>query len=420
MEEQEFAASVRSAGGRAFLVGGYVRDMLKSRFAASVDANGTGKDRDYMVSGLDEKNFAQLFPKAKRVGKSFPVYLLNIDGQKCEVALARREYKSGRGYRGFNVEADPTVTIEEDLFRRDLTMNSMALELPERTLIDPFGGATDVEGKIIRATSAHFVEDPVRALRAARQAAEHGFAITGDTLEQMRGCAGELVGEPKERIVHELSLALLSSKPSIFFRSLQAAGLLEIIFPEIFRLRGKTQPELYHPEGDAFEHTMQVVDKVSDLTANVAARFAALAHDLGKAATPESMLPHHYGHEQRGLSVLAEWNRRMTIPATWRRAANLVIKEHMRAPRLKKPGKIVELLLTVSHSVLSIDDFNACILADHGSLPPYLSEHKKILAAITQISGRDAPPDLVGSAVGEWLKGRQLAACQSIIKKMKG
>ena len=401
MREREFVAAVQGAGGRVFLVGGAVRDMMLELQAG---------DRDYMVSGLTEETFTTLFPKAIRVGKSFPVYLQKIDGRKCEVAFARRERKTGRGYRGFVTFSDTTVTPEEDLVRRDLTMNSLALELPERKLLDPCGGAADIKRHLIRANSEHFAEDPVRALRAARFAARYEFTVTEGTLSLMRSQAEELQDEPSERIMHELTLALKCRRPSLFFRVLDAAGLLAAVFPEIARLKGKTQPIAYHPEGDAFEHTMQVVDKAAALTENVTARFAALAHDLGKGTTPTEMLPHHYDHERRGLTVIDEWNRRVTLPLNWRKAAKFVIREHMRAPRLKKNNKIVDLLQSIKNGVLPPRDFNACILADHGSLPVYLAEQGKFLAALLAVNGSDVPPNLSGAAIGAWVRAQQAAA----------
>lgn len=406
MKENDFAAKVREAGGRAFLVGGAVRDMLLGK---------QPDDRDYMVTGLSTETFVRLFPDAFCVGNSFPVYLLTIGGRKCEVAFARRERKQGRGYRGFTAVFDADITPEEDLVRRDLTMNSIAQELPEGTLIDPVGGLGDIKAHLIRANTEHFAEDPVRALRAARLAAQHGFAVTDGTLDLMRRCGDELADEPNERLVRELTLALASRKPSIFFRVLSAAGLLATVFPELYRLIGKTQPAQYHPEGDAFEHTMQVADKAAALTEHIPARFAALAHDLGKGTTPAAMLPHHYGHENRGLTVLSDWNRRMTLPHLWVKAARLVIAEHMRAPRLKKPGKIAALLLKVERSTLPAEDFAACIMADHGSLPPFLAEWDEFRAAVAAADGKNAPPELTGPDIGAWVKKQQAAAVRKLL-----
>ena len=395
MCEEEFVKAVEGAGGTVYLVGGWVRDHLRGA---------TPRDKDFVITGLEREAFAELFPAASLIGHAFPVYLVEIDGVRSEVSFARRERKSGHGYRGFAVDFGAEVTIEDDLFRRDTRINSMAYRLPAMELIDPYGGRSDLAHRLIRATSHHFSEDPVRALRAARQAAELGFVIEDGTRTLMADCAAELEEEPTERIVHELSRALAAPQPSLFFEALAHASLLESVFPEIFALKGKTQPPQYHPEGDAYCHTMQIVDVVARKTQTIEARFAALVHDIGKGQTPEEMLPHHYGHEQRGLLVLDAWNQRMTLPKSWLMAAHFVIKEHMRAPLLKKTGKIADLLLAVEKSGLSFADFRRIICADHGTLPYYLVHGEDLLRKMLQVRGTEAPPELRGADVGKWLR----------------
>ena len=395
MREEEFVKAVEGAGGTVYLVGGWVRDHLRGA---------TPRDKDFVITGLEREAFAELFPAASLIGHAFPVYLVEIDGVRSEVSFARRERKSGHGYRGFAVDFGAEVTIEDDLFRRDTRINSMAYRLPAMELIDPYGGRSDLAHCVIRATSHHFSEDPVRALRAARQAAELGFVIDEGTQVLMADCAAELEEEPTERIVHELSRALAAPQPSRFFEALAHASLLESVFPEIFALKGKTQPPEYHPEGDAYCHTMQIVDVVARKTQTIEARFAALVHDIGKGQTPEEMLPHHYGHEQRGLLVLDAWNKRMTLPKSWLMAAHFVIKEHMRAPLLKKTGKIADLLLAVEKSGLSFADFRRIICADHGTLPYYLVHGEELLRKMLQVRGTEAPPELHGADVGKWLR----------------
>ena len=395
MREEEFVKAVEGAGGTVYLVGGWVRDHLRGA---------TPRDKDFVITGLEREAFAELFPAASLIGHAFPVYLVDIDGVRSEVSFARRERKSGHGYRGFAVDFGAEVTIEDDLFRRDTRINSMAYRLPAMELIDPYGGRSDLAHCVIRATSHHFSEDPVRALRAARQAAELGFVIEDGTRTLMADCAAELEEEPTERIVHELSRALAAPQPSLFFEALAHASLLESVFPEIFALKGKTQPPQYHPEGDAYCHTMQIVDVVARKTQTIEARFAALVHDIGKGQTPEEMLPHHYGHEQRGLLVLDAWNRRMTLPKSWLMAAHFVIKEHMRAPLLKKTGKIADLLLAVEKSGLSFADFRRIICADHGTLPYHLVHGEELLRKMLQVRGTEAPPELRGADVGKWLR----------------
>lgn len=404
MKEVEFAAKIRSAGGRIFIVGGWVRDLLRKAKA---------HDKDYMVSGVTEQQFCKLFPDAVKVGRSFPVYLATIDGKKAEVAFARKERKTGSGYCGFSVYCDPSVTVEEDLYRRDTTMNTLAMELPERTLIDLYGGAEDIKKKKIRAVSPHFCDDPIRALRAARQAAEFGFTIEEDTYSFMAFCREELAAEPAERLLAEIRRALQAPRPSVFFRCLLRAGLLKETFPELFALLGKTQPTAFHPEGDAFEHTMQVVDEVAASTQSIKARFCGLVHDLGKGTTPKEMEPHHYGHEKRGLAVLKKWNDRMTLPREWMQAGLFMIREHMRAPRLGKDAKIADLLLAVDKSCLSWPEFCAVIRADHHSLPPYLSAGEKIAARMQEVKGKNAPAGLAGRQIGEWIRSQQISVYRS-------
>ena len=399
MREEEFVKAVEGAGGTVYLVGGWVRDHLRGA---------TPRDKDFVITGLEREAFAELFPAASLIGHAFPVYLVEIDGVRSEVSFARRERKSGHGYRGFAVDFGAEVTIEDDLFRRDTRINSMAYRLPAMELIDPYGGRGDLAHRLIRATSHHFSEDPVRALRAARQAAELGFVIDDGTRTLMADCAAELGEEPTERIVHELSRALAAPQPSLFFEALAHASLLESVFPEIFALKGKTQPPEYHPEGDAYCHTMQIVDVVARKTQTIEARFAALVHDIGKGKTPEEMLPHHYGHEQRGLLVLDAWNERMTLPKSWLMAARFVIKEHMRAPLLKKTGEIADLLLAVAKSGLSFADFRRIICADHGTLPYYLVHGEALLRKMLQVRGTEAPPELRGADVGKWLREERM------------
>ena len=411
MTEKEFVNQIRTAGARVFIVGGWVRDFLRQ-----VPAH----DKDYMVAGIDEEKFQQVFPKAPRVGKAFPVYLVEIDGHHAEVAFARKEEKQGAGYRGFVVEYGREVTLEEDLYRRDTTINSMAMELPSGEIFDFYGGRSDVEQGIIRPVSHHFAEDPVRALRAARQAAEFNFTLAEETKTAMNACREELAGEPAERLLQELKRALMTERPSVFFRALQETGLLAVTFPELAKLIGKTQPEAFHPEGDAFEHTMLVVDTVAAETDSLLARFCGLVHDLGKGETPAEMLPHHYGHEVRGQDVLRKWNQRMTLPKKWLQGGMLVIEQHMRAPRLTKAGKITELLLKVNSSPLTMAEFQAVIRADHHSLPFYLEQAPAILARMQQVNGNQAPNTLTGAAIGDWVRSQQVKAYQELKNRNQG
>ena len=338
-----------------------------------------------------------------KFGKSFPVYSVEIDGKFCEVAFARTERKVGTGYRGFEILFAPNVTIEQDLFRRDTTINAMAIEILSGELVDPFGGREDVINKKIRAVSEHFIDDPVRALRAARQSAQFDFEITQETLLAMQKCGEEISAEPSERIFAELENALKTEKPSKFFRSLENANLLSITFPEIFNLRGKIQPTAFHPEGDAYEHSLKILDEVAKVNSKPEIRFAALCHDLGKGKTPPEMLPHHYNHEKRGLEVFQEMCLRLPLPNDWKKIAAFVIKEHMRSPMFSKAGKITDFLMRLHNSKIAVSDFNDIINADHHGLPPYLEQAEFLISELLKIRGDAAPTELKGVKIGEWL-----------------
>ena len=405
MKEKNFVKMINEAGGLVYIVGGYVRDALRCVAAA---------DRDYVVTGISEGDFRALFPRAHRVGKGFPVYLVMIDGNMSEVAFARRDTKTGRGYRGFEADFSPDITIEEDLFRRDTTMNSMAVSLPEGRLIDPFGGADDIKKRVIRATSECFTEDPVRALRAARQGAQFGFVIAPGTIELMHECREELACEPAERFVRELTLALSCDRPSIFFRTLLEAGILDISYPMISAMVGRPQPEIYHPEGDVFNHAMESVDRAAAISGRVEIRFAALVHDIGKVLTPENKLPRHIGHDKLGAEALAMFNRDMTLPRLWLTCAKFAAAEHMRAHTIKQPGKIVDLLERLERHKIGFDGFKAVAMADRGELPDCLERHELYLEAIRSVGGNDAPPSLSGTDTGEWVRMKRIEAVKRI------
>ena len=410
MTEREFGEAVAKMGGRAYVVGGWVRDKVRGQ---------APQDKDYVVTGVTEAAFRAAMPEAKLVGRGFPVFLAKIDDACCEVAFARTERKNGTGYRGFDVSCSSDITIEDDLFRRDLTVNSMAMDVLTGELIDPYGGKKDIEAGVLRPVSEHFFEDPVRALRTARFTDQLEMNPVPEAIEAMAACKKELLSEPAERVLGELKKALKTRKPSVFFRTLEKAQLLEAVFPEIHALIGKTQPVQYHPEGDAFEHIMQVVDRVAHDTDNIIARFAGLVHDLGKGVTPVEILPHHYGHEEKGIPVLQEWNSRMTLPGSWKRVAEFIIQHHMRAPRLEKATKILDLMLLVRRyrQDISLEDFKAIIRADHNGLPYYLERCDELTAEILTVSGNDAPEGLSGIQTGEWVRRKELTACKKWLRE---
>lgn len=401
MNENEFAARVAALGGQLYVVGGWVRDRLIGRPA---------EDRDYVVCGLDAATLEREF-QVRAVGRQFPVYLLEVGGRLSEVALARTERKTGTGYRGFEARFSPDTTIEEDLYRRDTRMNSMAVRLPGGELIDPFGGRADIERRVISATSEHFRDDPVRALRAARQAAQLGFSIAPGTVRLMSACREELALEPTERVFAEMRKALASPRPELFFIALRDAGILDAVFPELTALDGVEQPAKYHRGLDAFEHSLEVLRRTAALTPRAATRFAALVHDLGKGLTPRQEWPHHIGHEERGLAALERLDRRMTLPRPWYRFARFVIANHMRLPRLRRPGAIIAVIGEMRHGGFDAAEVAAVIRADHGDLPDFLRRYDLYVAVLDEERARlEFPADLPPRERGRWLNARLAGA----------
>lgn len=410
MNESEFAGRVAALGGQLYVVGGWVRDRLIGR---------PSEDKDYVVCGLDVQTLEREF-QVRSVGRQFPVYLLEVGCRLSEVALARTERKAGTGYRGFEARFSPDTTIEEDLYRRDTRMNSMAVRLPGGKLVDPFGGRGDIENKIIRATSEHFRDDPVRALRAARQAAQLGFSIAPGTVELMSACHGELAREPAERVFAEMRKALASPRPELFFTALRDAGILDAVFPELAALIGVEQPALYHRGLDAFAHTMVVLRRAAALTPKEATRFAALVHDLGKGLTLREEWPHHIGHEERGLTALERLNGRMTLPRPWYRFARFMIANHMRLPRLRRPAAIVAVIEEMRRGGFDAAEVAAVIRADHGALPDFLRRYDQYAAVLDEERARLAfPADLPPQARGRWLRMRLAEALARLTLEKK-
>ncbi len=301
-------------------------------------------DADYVVVGATPETMrARGFCP---VGRDFPVFLHPDSGD--EYALARTERKAGRGYHGFVFRTGPEVTLEDDLERRDLTINAMA-EDAEGGIIDPFGGRRDLAARVLRHVSPAFREDPVRILRLARfQARFPDFRVAEETLALCRRMVqdGEVDHLVPERVWQELSGALMEERPSKCFSLLRETGALAVILPELDRLFGVEQVAKYHPEIDAGIHTLMVVDQAAALGGDLAARFAALVHDLGKALTPVAELPRHIGHEKRGLVPIREVCQRLRVSAECRDMALLVGEYHLHAHRALelRPATVLRLL----------------------------------------------------------------------------
>ncbi|MGQ9658942.1 MAG: multifunctional CCA addition/repair protein [Thermochromatium sp.] len=321
MTSRPFRGADLTQGLTVYLVGGAVRDRLLGL---------TTREHDYVVVGA---SVAEMLARGFRpVGQEFPVFL-HPETQE-EYALARTERKTAPGYRGFQFQSHPSVTLEEDLRRRDLTINAMAMDAEGR-LIDPYGGLADLEARILRHVSPAFVEDPVRILRLARLAARFaalGFRIAEETLELARAmvAAGEVDALVPERVWQELARALGEERPSRFFEVLRECGALVRLLPELDRLWGVPQPPKWHPEIDTGVHVMLVLDMAARISPELEVRFAALCHDLGKGTTPPEILPSHHGHEERGLPMVEAICDRLRVPNRCRELARLTTAEHGR------------------------------------------------------------------------------------------
>jgi len=319
-----------------YLVGGAVRDELLGSAVT---------DRDYVVVGscVDEMLAAGFRP----VGKDFPVFL--HPKTQDEYALARTERKVASGYKGFTIHAATDVTLEEDLGRRDLTINAMA-KTSDGQLIDPYGGLADIQSKTLRHVSAAFAEDPVRILRIARFAARYAdFSVAPETnaLMQQMVDAGEVDALVAERVWQELSKGLMEVKPSRMFEVLRSCGALKKLLPELDRLWGVPQPAKYHPEIDTGVHVMMVIDYAASKDFSLPVRFAALMHDLGKGTTPKEMLPRHIGHEARSVSLLKEITKRLRVPTDCKELAQMVAKYHgkLHAVEEMRPSTLLSFLI---------------------------------------------------------------------------
>lgn len=320
---------------QVYRVGGAIRDQL---LGLSV------KDTDWVVTGSSPEQMVAL--GYRPIGKDFPVFL--HPGTQQEYALARTERKVSRGYAGFQFNTAPEITIEQDLARRDLTINAIA-EDEQGQLIDPFNGQQDLQNRQLRHVSDAFVEDPVRVLRIARFAARFahlGFAIAEETRALIRhiGESGELDALVAERVWSEMSRALCEPDPQVFFTSLRDCGVLKILFPEIHNLFGVAQTAKYHPEVDTGIHLMLALKKSAELGYDNETRFAVLTHDFGKANTPSNILPSHHGHEKRGVSLTRDFCKKWRVPKSYSELALLTCEFHSHIHRMyeMKPSTLLQ------------------------------------------------------------------------------
>ena len=399
---------------KTYLVGGAVRDKLLGLPPG---------DNDYVVVGSTPE--AMLALGFKPVGRDFPVFLHAQTGE--EHALARTERKSGRGYRGFVVDADPSVSLEQDLGRRDFTINAIA-QADDGTLVDPLGGISDIKARVLRHAGPAFVEDPLRVLRAARfmaRFASLGFSVAPETQALMREMvrAGELAELVPERLWQELSRALTCATPSAFLRTLRDCDALAQVLPEVDALYGVPQRAEYHPEVDTGLHQELVSDMAARLAPGDAViGFAALTHDLGKALTPQDMLPRHIGHEHAGLRPLRALCERLKVPTEHRELAVMACREHLNVHRLfelhdstvlellarcdafRKPERIAQLAL-----VCEADKRGRASMAD--SDYPQGPELQRLHAAALAVNARNlATQGLSGTQIGEALVKERVKA----------
>jgi tRNA nucleotidyltransferase (CCA-adding enzyme) len=402
---------------RVYLVGGAVRDRLLGLPV---------RERDWVVVGATPEELVRL--GYEPVGREFPVFLHPTTHE--EYALARQERKVGPGYRGFTTQFAPTVTLEEDLRRRDLTINAMA-EDENATLIDPYGGRADLDARLLRHVSEAFVEDPVRILRVARFAARLaplGFRVADDTLLLMRRLAdsGELRTLVPERVWQETERALGETRPEVFFATLRACSALAVIYPEIDALFGVPQPPRWHPEIDTGVHVMLALQYAASHGASGRVRFAVLTHDLGKAHTPKSAWPSHHGHEEFGVPLIEDLCDRLKVPNTHRELAILTARYHTLVHRalelrpetvltllencdaLRRPERFAELLLAC--------EADARGRTGREDAPyPQVGYLRRMLTAAAGVTLTESERrDLEGVEIGAEIRRRRLAAISAL------
>jgi tRNA nucleotidyltransferase (CCA-adding enzyme) len=405
--------SVNMVSMQVYLVGGAVRDQLLGMPV---------RERDWVVVGARPADLEKL--GYVPVGRDFPVFLHPRTHE--EYALARLESKVAPGYRGFSTRFSPDVTLEEDLKRRDLTINAIA-QSAAGELIDPYGGSRDLEARVLRHVSEAFVEDPVRVLRVARFAARFGerrFSVAPETMALMQAMvkSGEINALVPERVWQETERALGEARPEIFFQTLRDCGALEVIFPEIAALYGVPQPARWHPEIDTGVHVMMALQCAVRLGASTPVRFAVLVHDLGKAATPQNLWPSHHGHEEAGVGLIEALAARLRVPNEHTELALLAARYHglvHRALELK-PATILT-LLEKTDALRRPERFRALLLAceadargrtglEERAYPQadFLKRAQEAVAAVT--FAQDECQGLLGPAIKEKLRDKRLLA----------
>lgn len=407
---------------QVYLVGGAVRDALLGRVA---------KERDYVVTGATAQQL--LDAGYKPVGRDFPVFL--HPETHAEYALARRERKTGPGYRGFATEFSPDISLEEDLRRRDLTINAMAQD-NEGRIIDPYGGQADLAARSLRHVSEAFSEDPVRILRVARFAArfaELGFSVHPETLALMRRmvAAGEVQALVAERVWQETERALAEDRPDVYVRVLRDCGALAVIFPEIDRLFGVPQPAQWHPEIDTGVHVLLCLRRAAQLSASIAVRFAVLAHDLGKGLTPPQHWPKHHGHEGAGVKLVDELCDRLRPPGACRDLARLACRHHGNLHRAfdLRADTLLELLESCD-ALRRADRFSELLVAAQADAQgrtglehrPYLQraylELARATAADVTLSSAERA-GMTGPQIAAALRARRLAALEALRERTR-
>ncbi|MFO1230264.1 MAG: multifunctional CCA addition/repair protein [Alicycliphilus sp.] len=404
---------------KTYMVGGAVRDRLLGRPV---------NDHDWVVVGATPEDMvARGFVP---VGRDFPVFLHPETHE--EYALARTERKNGRGYRGFVVQTSPDVTLEEDLARRDLTINAIAVGADEtgvEAIFDPYDGRRDIAQRLLRHVTDAFREDPVRILRVARFAARFtDFSVAPETMQLMRemvqhGEADHLVAE---RVWQELSRGLMEAQPSRMFAVLRECGALAVVLPELDRLWGVPQRAEYHPEVDTGVHVMMVLDMAARLSAPLAVRFACLVHDLGKGTTPQDMLPRHIGHEQRSSKLLQAVAERLRVPVDCRELADVVAREHgnihrsselgaaalvrllERCDAIRKPARLDEILLACECDARGRLGYEDAPYPQRARINAALAAVQSVVTS--SIAAQAAAQGLQGAKVGERIHAARVRA----------